>query len=78
MNSSTSCFCTSRKYSAIDSAPSATRIRQPGGSSIWPNTIAVFSMTPVSVISVMRSLPSRVRSPTPAKTETPPKFSATR
>ena len=25
-----------------------------------------------------RSLPSRVRSPTPANTETPPKFSATR
>ena len=25
MNSSTSCFCTSRKYSAIVSAPSATR-----------------------------------------------------
>ena len=78
MNSSTSCFCTSRKYSAIVSADSATRSRVPGGSSIWPNTSAVFSMTPDSVISRNRSLPSRVRSPTPANTETPPKFSATR
>ena len=78
MNSSTSCFCTSRKYSAIVSADSATRSRVPGGSSIWPKTSAVFSMTPDSVISRKRSLPSRVRSPTPANTETPPKFSATR
>jgi hypothetical protein len=31
-----------------------------------------------SVISMNRSLPSRVRSPTPANTETPPKFLATR
>ena len=51
MNSSTSCFCTSRKYSAIVSADSATRRRVPGGSSIWPKTRAVFSMTPDSVIS---------------------------
>ena len=29
-------------------------------------------MTPVSFISIQRSLPSRVRSPTPAKTATPP------
>ena len=35
-------------------------------------------MTPDSVISRNRSLPSRVRSPTPANTETPPKFLATR
>ena len=35
-------------------------------------------MTPDSVISVKRSLPSRVRSPTPANTEVPPKFLATR
>ena len=35
-------------------------------------------MTPDSVISRNRSLPSRVRSPTPANTETPPKFWATR
>ncbi len=35
-------------------------------------------MTFDSVISMNRSLPSRVRSPTPAKTETPPKFLATR
>ena len=60
------------------SADSATRIRVPGGSSIWPKTRAVSLMTPDSVISVMRSLPSRVRSPTPANTEVPPKFLATR
>ncbi len=35
-------------------------------------------MTPVSCISSQRSLPSRVRSPTPAKTDTPPCCSATR
>uniref|UniRef100_A0A0A9CTU1 ATP synthase beta chain n=1 Tax=Arundo donax TaxID=35708 RepID=A0A0A9CTU1_ARUDO len=29
-------------------------------------------MTPLSIISLYRSLPSRVRSPTPAKTEKPP------
>jgi hypothetical protein len=78
MNSSTSCFCTSRKYSAIVRADSATRSRVPGGSSIWPKTSAVSSMTPDSVISRKRSLPSRVRSPTPAKQDTPPKFFATR
>ena len=78
MNSSTSCFSTSRKYSAMVSADSATRSRVPGGSSIWPNTSAVSLMTPDWVISTHRSLPSRVRSPTPAKTETPPKFCATR
>ena len=78
MKSSTSWFCSSRKYSAIVSAESATRIRVPGGSSICPNTSAVSLMTPDSVISVMRSLPSRVRSPTPANTEVPPKFLATR
>ena len=78
MNSSTSWPCTSRKYSAMVSADSPTRSRVPGGSSIWPNTSAVSAMTPDSVISRNRSLPSRVRSPTPAKTETPPKFWATR
>ena len=50
----------------------------PGGSSIWPKTSAVSLMTLDSVISMIRSLPSRVRSPTPANTETPPKFLATR
>src|SRR4029079_17469548 len=35
-------------------------------------------MTPDSVISPKRSLPSRVRSPTPAQTETPPCCSARR
>ncbi len=78
MKSSTSWFWTSRKYSAMVSAASATRRRVPGGSSIWPKTSAVLSSTPPSSISRMRSLPSRVRSPTPAKTDVPPKFRATR
>src|SRR4051795_5350585 len=78
MNSSTSWCCSSRKYSAIVSADRATRRRVPGGSSIWPKTRAVDSMTPDSVISVIRSLPSRVRSPTPANTDTPPNSWATR
>ena len=60
------------------SADNPTRSRVPGGSSIWPNTSAVSLMTSDSVISMNRSLPSRVRSPTPANTETPPKFLATR
>ena len=77
-NSSTSWFCTSRKYSAIVSADSATRRRTPGGSSIWPNTSAAFSNTPDSIISRRRSVPSRVRSPTPANTDTPPCWLATR
>jgi hypothetical protein len=69
----------SRKYSAIVRADKATRSRAPGGSFIWPKTIAVCSMTfftfpsvslnSASCISSQRSLPSRVRSPTPAKTE---------
>ena len=71
-NRSTSFRSTSRKYSAIVSADKATRRRTPGGSSICPNTSAVFSITPDSVISRNRSLPSRVRSPTPANSETPP------
>ncbi len=78
MKSSTSWFCTSRKYSAIVSADSPTRSRVPGGSSICPKTSAVSLMTPSSDISTKRSLPSRVRSPTPAKTEVPPKLRATR
>ncbi len=61
----------SRKYSAIVSADRPTRRRAPGGSFIWPKTKAVLARTPDSVISLMRSLPSRERSPTPAKTETP-------
>ena len=77
-NSSTSWFCTSRKYSAIVSADSATRSRTPGGSSIWPKTRAAFSNTPDSIISRRRSVPSRVRSPTPANTDTPPCWLATR
>src|SRR4026209_1971331 len=61
----------SRKYSAIVRPDSATRRRAPGGSFIWPNTSAVSASTPDSVISSQRSLPSRVRSPTPADTPLP-------
>src|SRR3954467_12679401 len=78
MNSSTSWLCTSRKYSAIVRPESATRRRVPGGSSICPKTRAVWPMTPASSISWIRSLPSRVRSPTPANTDTPPWSFATR
>src|SRR2546422_908763 len=62
----------SRKYSAIVSPERPTRRRAPGGSFIWPKTSATFSNTPDSCISSQRSLPSRLRSPTPANTETPP------
>ena len=72
MNSSTFLCSSSRKYSAIVSPVSATRIRAPGGSFICPNTRAVFSSTPDSFISDQRSLPSRERSPTPVKMEYPP------
>src|SRR3954454_9706075 len=78
MDSSTSWLGTSRKYSAMVSADRATRRRVPGGSSIWPNTRAVWPRTPASSISTIRSLPSRVGSPTPANTETPPWSLATR
>uniref|UniRef100_A0A6B0UQY6 Uncharacterized protein n=1 Tax=Ixodes ricinus TaxID=34613 RepID=A0A6B0UQY6_IXORI len=75
MKSSTSCPSWSRKYSATERPVRATRARAPGGSFIWPytrDTLDVLSlrlMTPPSSISWYRSLPSRVRSPTPAKTE---------
>ena len=59
-------------------ADSATRNRTPGGSSIWPNTRAAWLITPVSDISRNRSLPSLVRSPTPANTDTPSCWVATR
>src|SRR6478672_5831090 len=39
--------------------------------------MATLSMTPDSCISSIRSLPSRVRSPTPEKTDTPPCWRAT-
>ena len=69
---STSWPSSSRKYSAIVRPVRATRRRTPGGSFIWPKTSTVFSSTPDSRISTQRSLPSRERSPTPAKTEKPP------
>src|SRR4029450_10347348 len=67
----------SRKYSAIVSPERPTRRRAPGGSFICPKTSAPLSRTPDSSLPRHRSLPSRVRSPTPAKTETPPCCSAT-
>ena len=79
INNNTSCLLISRKYSAIVSAVKPTRIRAPGGSFIWPYTKAtldsekLFSLiTPDSFISSYKSFPSRVRSPTPPKTDTPP------
>src|SRR5262245_20613371 len=84
--SSTSCFFTSRKYSAIVRPDNPTRSRAPGGSFIWPKTSTALSMTLcslpsgvlylASLISSQRSLPSRVRSPTPQKTLKPPLFTA--
>ena len=47
----------------------ATRIREPGGSFIWPKAMAVLLMAPEARMSWMRSLPSRLRSPTPVNTE---------
>ena len=72
MNSSTSWPRSSRKYSAIVRPDSATRMRAPGGSFIWPKTSMVLSITPDSVISSQRSLPSRERSPTPQNADRPP------
>src|ERR687886_527470 len=71
MNSSTSWPPSSRKYSAIVSPERPTRMRAPGGSFICPKTRMVLSSTPDSLISIQRSLPSRVRSPTPQKAESP-------
>ena len=59
----------SRKDSAMVRAERATRRRAPGGSFIWPKTRQAFSRTFDSSISFHKSLPSRVRSPTPAKME---------
>src|SRR5256714_205601 len=72
MKSSTSWPPCSRKYSAIVSPDSATRMRAPGGSFICPKTSIVLSSTPDSFISSHSWLPSRVRSPTPQKAERPP------
>ncbi len=77
MKRRTSFDSSSRKYSAMVSAASGVRSRAPGTSFICPNTRAVFSITPDSCISRYKSFPSRVRSPTPAKIETPPDSSAT-
>ena len=72
INSSTSFFSVSLKYSAIVRAESATLILTPGVSFICPKTRAVLSDTPLSCISLQRSFPSLLRSPTPANTEYPP------
>ena len=76
INNSVSAPVASRNHSAMVRAERATRSRAPGGSFIWPKTMHVCSMTLrpvwpifVSCISSHRSVPSRVRSPTPAKTE---------
>mmetsp|Transcript_4404 Transcript_4404/g.15309 ORF Transcript_4404/g.15309 Transcript_4404/m.15309 type:complete len:205 (+) Transcript_4404:700-1314(+) len=77
---STSCPSKSRKYSAMVRPVRPTRARAPGGSFICPYTSVHFDlsfsapslMTPPSIISWYKSLPSRVRSPTPANTEKPP------
>ena len=69
MKRSTSLCSVSRKYSAMVRPERATRIRTPGDSFIWPKTRAVFSETPLWRISRQRSLPSRLRSPTPVKME---------
>ena len=78
MKSRVSAPVESRNHSAIVRAERATRSRAPGGSFIWPKNMTVLSMTDlpvapilVSCISSQRSFPSRVRSPTPAKTEKP-------
>ena len=70
---------TSRKCSAIVRADKPTLIRAPGGSFICPKQSATFDLvkssgliTPDSLNSSYKSLPSRVRSPTPPKTDTPP------
>ena len=72
INSRTSCRFSSRRYSASVSPVSAARIREPGGSFICPKTSIVLSITPEARISLISSFPSRLRSPTPAKTEYPP------
>mmetsp|Transcript_9716 Transcript_9716/g.29543 ORF Transcript_9716/g.29543 Transcript_9716/m.29543 type:complete len:828 (-) Transcript_9716:1102-3585(-) len=80
--SSTSCPSSSRKYSAMARPVRPTRALAPGGSFICPYTRAALDsfpsslMTPVWIISWYRSLPSRVRSPTPVNTEKPPCFLA--
>ena len=80
MKSSTSWPSASRKYSATVRPVRPTRARAPGGSFIGPYTSVTLDssclspslITPPSIISRYRSLPSRVRSPTPANTEKPP------
>ena len=47
MNSSTSWFFSSRKYSVMASPERATRRRAPGGSFIWPYTRAIFDFAEV-------------------------------
>ena len=69
MNNSTSVCFWSRKYSACVRPVSATRMRLPGGSFIWPKAMTVLLMTPLSFMSLRSSAPSRVRSPTPVKME---------
>jgi hypothetical protein len=46
----------SRKLSAIESPVSATRRRLPGGSFIWPNTIATFDSSRLSIFTTPASI----------------------
>ena len=62
----------SRKYSAIVRPVSPTRRRAPGRLVHLAVDERGLADTPDPVISRQRSLPSRVRSPTPANTERPP------
>ena len=71
IRSRTSRCSSSRKYSANVSAAWPTRNRLPGGSFIWPKTIAMWGSTPASRISLWSSSPSRHRSPMPQKMLTP-------
>ena len=78
-NKRTSCLLTSLKCSAIVNADKPTRILAPGGSFIWPKQSATLDclrssalITPDSLNSSYKSFPSRVLSPTPPKTDTPP------
>src|SRR3989344_1500355 len=77
IKSKTFFFSSSLKYSAIVKADKATLALAPGTSFICPKTKAVLFITPDSFISLCKSFPSLVLSPTPANTETPPDSSAT-
>jgi len=79
MNNSTSWFFTSPEVLGHGGArPALPGSRTPGGSSICPYTRAAFSITPDSASRARGRFLPRVRSPTPANTDTPPWLRATR